>query len=351
MADIDGGSGNDSLYGTAGDDKIKGEGGSDTIAGNGGDDDIDGGAGNYSISGGSGEDTIKRGDGHDSIQGDGGRDTIEGGEGDDTLKAGSDSDTFVYRDGHGSDTIESFDDEEDILAFDMVEISDYSDVLARMTEVSGDTIITFNNGETVTLLSVDNADLGPSNFVYSPGPVCLLQGTLICTERGDVRIEELRPDDIIWTKDRGWQALRLVTHETMVFRDRDDPAKPILIPAGALGNNRPSVDLITSPQHRILQSRPDSGEEVLVPAVKLVGQNGIRRMRGKKRAVYLNVVMERHSIIQAAGCWVESMLVTSRSMSRHNAAARRLIAQCRNMAPARRIERKSVRPRRLKIVG
>lgn len=363
---ISGGEGNDAIYANSGTNTISGDGGADLIAsadgndeirggdgadtvyGNGGNDTIYGGDGDDEIYGGTGDDALFGGAGNDKIYTDGGTTTLEGGEGNDSLFAGGGADTFVIRDGHGSDTIQWFSTSNDVIAFDMAEISSYQDVLDRMSPSGNHTVITFDNGETLTILDIQPGSLSPSNFAYSAGPVCLLQGTLIHTERGEVPIEDLRPGDIVWTKDNGWQAFQLIIRETMVFRHRDDSAKPILIPAGALGANQPSTDLITSPQHRVLQTIPETGEEVLVPAVKLIGTKGIRRMRGKKKATYLNVVMERHSIIQAAGCWVESMLVTSHSLTRQHRSARKMLDAALGMEPARRIEKVGVRPRHLK---
>lgn len=268
--------------------------------------------------------------------------------GDDSIKGSSENDTFTIRDGHGSDTIASFSITEDIIAFDMAEISDFEDVLVRTQTVGNDTVITFDNGDRLRLIGIQSSALHASNFTFSTGPACLHEGTLIFTERGEIAIENLRPDDIIWTKDHGWQAIRLVTFERMVFRHRDDPAKPVLIPAGALGHGSPHSDLVTSPQHRVLQINSETGKEVLTPAIKLVGTKGIRRMRGRKTAHYLNIVMERHSIIQASGCWVESMLVTSRSLERQSNDVRRILASCAKMQAARRIVHKGVRPRRLR---
>lgn len=345
---ISGDGGADLIASTDGNDEIRGGDGTDTIYGNGGNDTIYGGADDDEIHGGTGDDALSGGAGNDQIYADGGTTTVEGGEGNDSLFAGGGADTFVIRDGHGSDTIQWFSTGNDIVTFDMAEMGSYQDVLDRMSPSGNHTVITFDNGETLTLLDIQPEWLSSSNFAYSAGPVCLLQGTLIHTERGEVPIENLRPDDIVWTKDNGWQAIRLVTFETMVFKDRDDPAKPILIPKGALGNGLPLVDLITSPQHRILQIYPETGEEVLVAAVKLVGTNGIRQMRGKKKAHYLNIVMQRHSIIQAAGCWVESMLVTSRSLERQQGATISRLMTSRNMEPARRVVQQGLRPRRLK---
>lgn len=268
--------------------------------------------------------------------------------GNDSINGSSGNGTFTIHDGHGSDTIASFSIAEDIIAFDMAEISGFEDVLVRAQTVGGDTVITFDNGESLRIIGIQSSALCASNFTFSTGPACLHEGTLIFTERGEIAIENLRPDDIIWTKGHGWQAIRLVTFERVVFPDRDDPAKPVLIPAGALGDGTPHSDLVTSPQHRVLQINNKTGKEVLIPAIKLVGAKGIRRMRGRKQAHYLNIVMERHSIIQASGCWVESMLVTTRNLERQSNDVRRILAPCTEMQAARRVVHKGVRPRRLR---
>jgi Ca2+-binding RTX toxin-like protein len=345
---LEGGSGNDTLVGGKDEDSIHGGSGADRIDGGDGNDTLVGGNGNDTILAREGDDNLRGGAGNDELYAMSGKNTLEGGEGDDSLFSGSGSDTFVIRDGHGNDTIFGFNPATDKVAFDMNEMATYQDVLNRMTQDGSDTLITFDNGDVLRFSGKSPGQFSSSNFAYSAGPVCLHAGTPILTERGNIPIEELRPDDILWTKDHGWQAIRLVVLETMVFKHRNDRSKPVLIPAGALGPDSPQTDLIVSPQHRILHVFSGSGEEVLVPAIKLVGQNGTRQMRGRKKALYLNVVMERHSIIQAAGCWVESMLVTRRSLSRQTQSARRLLDHCLGMEPARRVEKKGIRPRRLK---
>ncbi|WP_341863658.1 Hint domain-containing protein [Gymnodinialimonas sp. 57CJ19] len=254
--------------------------------------------------------------------------------------------TYTVRDGHGSDEIKTF-QPHDIVAFDMAEIGSFEEVVTRISG-GDDPTITFDNGDTLRLCGIHARDLNASNFTFSVGPVSFVAGTPITTQRGDIPIELLRPSDILWTKDHGWQALRMVVRETMKFAVHDDSPKPILIPAGALGVNQPKQDIMVSGQLRVLRSIGQHGDEVLVPAVNLIGRNGIRRMRGKKREEYLNVVMERHSIIQVAGCWVESLLATSRSLPKQTAAARRMLEHAAEMTPTRRIERHGARPRNLR---
>lgn len=134
---IEGGAGDDRLYGMGGNDVIYGGADNDTIHGRGLDtpvdaddadsDYIDGGTGNDVISGDDGDDTILGGEGDDSIRGDNalaftvdGNDTIDGGIGNDRLAGdggddvvmGGDGDDFINGDNadidgsrHGNDVL------------------------------------------------------------------------------------------------------------------------------------------------------------------------------------------------------------------------------------------------------
>ncbi len=129
---------------------------------------------------------------NDEIYGMSGGNTIEGGEGYDSLFSGAGSDTFVIRDGHGNDIIHGFNPATGQVAFDMNEMSNYQDVLDRMTQDGSDTLIIFDNGDVLRLFGKSPGQFASSNFAYTAGPVCFLAGTPILTERGDILIEELR---------------------------------------------------------------------------------------------------------------------------------------------------------------
>ncbi len=109
---IFGGSGIDFIHGGTGDDELIGRNGVDTIFGGAGDDWIwgnnegdflDGGSGNDHIFGCLGDDQIWGGDGNDVIHGDAGDDFLDGGNGDDLLWGGTGNDTIVG--GSGDDII------------------------------------------------------------------------------------------------------------------------------------------------------------------------------------------------------------------------------------------------------
>ncbi len=99
-ASIEGGNGDDRLYGGYGNDFISGGGGKDAIYGGRGNDRLDGGAGNDLIHGELGNDELFGGAGNDKLMGDEGADAIEGGLGNDTLYGGSGNDTLTGDEGN-----------------------------------------------------------------------------------------------------------------------------------------------------------------------------------------------------------------------------------------------------------
>lgn len=93
---IDAGNDNDFVNGGVGRDVIQGGAGADTLNGDGGDDTLRGGAGGDQINGGDGADLIVGGDGGDMLNGDGGDDVFYGQAGDDTVNGGEGDDVAVY---------------------------------------------------------------------------------------------------------------------------------------------------------------------------------------------------------------------------------------------------------------
>jgi len=127
------------------------------------------------------------------------------------------------------------------------------------------------------------------------------------TTRGYRRIENLRPGDMVRTKDNGPQPLRWIGH-------RDVPAigasAPVVFAPGAIGNDRA---LRVSPQHRMVISGWKAevlfGEpEVLVAAKHLVDGIDITQEHGGE-VEYYHLCFDRHEIIFAEGAETESFLV------------------------------------------
>ena len=89
---LDGGLNNDQIWGSYGDDTIVGGSGNDRIWGESGDDYIDGDSGDDQLRGGSGNDTILGGIGNDDIWGQSGNDTLKGESGADEIWGGTGND-------------------------------------------------------------------------------------------------------------------------------------------------------------------------------------------------------------------------------------------------------------------
>lgn len=100
---IDAGTGADIIDGGIGDDVIFGRDGADSLSGGDDDDQVYGEVGNDSISGGNGTDQLYGGNGDDSISGGWGSDWLYGSDGDDTLTGGPGSN--LLKGGDGNDTI------------------------------------------------------------------------------------------------------------------------------------------------------------------------------------------------------------------------------------------------------
>lgn len=114
---VTGGDGADTIYGGYGEDTLLGDGGADEIWAMAGADRVWSGSGDDFIGGGEGADLLNGQSGNDTIVGGTGADRLDGGNGDDVLSGGQDGDTFVFAADHGSDRIDDFDVNRDMLAF------------------------------------------------------------------------------------------------------------------------------------------------------------------------------------------------------------------------------------------
>ena len=129
---------------------------------------FEGSSGDDVFTGYSKDDIISGGAGNDTLSGAGGNDTLYGGEGDDTLHGGAGNDTFVY-DGQGADVIlAGF--EAGAASEDVIQITkgftNFAGVVAATTDVGGNAVIDFGNGNTLTVTGVSKASLHADDFVF-----------------------------------------------------------------------------------------------------------------------------------------------------------------------------------------
>jgi Ca2+-binding RTX toxin-like protein len=136
-----------------------------------GNDQLDGGNGNDVLIGAFGEDNLVGGAGNDRLNGDTStydpttnNPIVDGA--DDVLTGGAGDDVFVFQLGAGDDTITDFTHESDRIdiASELLTIDTDANMLAELlgniAVVSGDSVITFSSGDTLTVVGVtDLVDL------------------------------------------------------------------------------------------------------------------------------------------------------------------------------------------------
>lgn len=293
------------------------------------------------VEGAAGDDTLIGGSGGDQLSGGAGADSITGGAGDDTIDLGlndSVADTVDLDDGSGSDVISNFVAPTDngdgtYTGYDQFDVSDLTDaggspVNAWDVTVSdtngdgtGDAILTFPNGESVTLVGVTPSQVDSAAKLNAMGIPCFTRGAMIETPRGEIAVEDLQVGDTVWTRDSGAQTIRWIGSKRVAAIG---PLAPVLIPEGVLGNTR---DIKVSPQHRMLiggwKAELYYGEpEVLVASKHLVDGSVIRFVPGGE-VEYFHILFDRHEIVVADGAPSESFHPGDQGLSVLDQEARR----------------------------
>ena len=356
---IQSGIGNDSIFGGADDDVITTDFGEDVIDAGAGNDQIFSNDDNDTVRAGDGDDTVfaGRGDdevfggaGNDTLSGDRDNDTIDGGEGDDALFGRTGDDTFIVS--SGRDTIEDFNvgntgpiDDGDQTNNDFVDLSGFFNqtTLDDVNNADGDpgndfatelgmlradaedgrvdgiirgTDFTTQIGD-IDLGLLDGSGIqvtGEDITFDNTNVICFTSGTEIETGQGMVEIDHLRAGDLVETLDRGPQPIRWIGSRTLSEAElaRAPHLRPIRIRAGALGMGTPSVDLIVSPQHRILVRskiaiRMFDSAEVLIAAKHLLGAEGIEVIEAAKNVTYCHFIFDQHEVVRANGALAETL--------------------------------------------
>ncbi len=198
---------------------------------------------------------------------------------------------------------------------------------------SGNTVLTFPEGETVTLMGVDPASVNKQTAAQMGMP-CLAAGTLIDTPGGRRRIESLRPGDLVTTPEGPLPVVWAGGRSLGPLELRRNPSlRPVLVRRGALGNDRP---LAVSGQHALLLAGPDGGL-ALARAGQLarLGLGAFRRQEGCRQVAWHHLLLPRHALIRANGAWTESLWPGPRGLGAlgpSNVAA--ILAALPGIAPA-----------------
>ena len=166
--------------------------------------------------------------------------------------------------------------------------------------------------------------------LHPNGPVCFTKGTWIRTPHGQVKIEDLKPGDLVETLDHGpqpirWVGTRRLRPSILQFHPE---FTPVTIAAGALGEANPATDLTVSPLHRIMLRNEMASllygeEEVLVYAKDLVNDRTIRKADTNHEVIYMHLLFDRHEVIFSNETPSESLQPGGYTMDNIDDASRR----------------------------
>ena len=162
---------NDTLYGGQDADTVYGGQDDDIVYGNLGADLLYGNLGADTLYGGDGADTVNGSEGADLVYGNAGGDHLSGGAGDDTLFGGAGQDTFSVGSGDGADIISDFsvaDGDRIEIAADLngTTIDSLTDLQVVATDFAGNVIFDLGDGNSLTLIGVQTADLQSDWFGF-----------------------------------------------------------------------------------------------------------------------------------------------------------------------------------------
>ncbi|WGW02778.1 Hint domain-containing protein [Tropicibacter oceani] len=329
-------------------------GGNDYIQAGSGADSIDAWSGNNTVFGGDGNDTITTGSdvannyfdgqgGNDTISGSAGADTLVGGLGNDTLQGklgadvlsgGAGNDVFVYSAGDGNDAITDFNigntgtlNDGNSGDNDFINLSGfYDNIFELRADQADDGVLNQSNDGVGGVDYSDNNSFGTGSLTFTnatpdaafftaenTGVACFADNVRIKTQRGEVKARDIVVGDWILTRDNGYQQVRWCGASRLSPRRlaKSPALRPIRIAAGSLSGGLPLCPLRVSPQHRVLISTPETAllfgeQEVLVPAVQLLGKRGIRQVSGDRAVTYVHFMFDQHELVCSSGIWTES---------------------------------------------
>ena len=251
---------------------------------------------------------------------------------DDLAVANSDSDNVSILFGNGSggfsaQTTFAAGTEPTSVAIGDLDGDTFADDLAVTNLVGGNVSVLLGNGSggfsAQTTFSVGNGadsvaigdldsdgsanDLAVSNFTSNNVSVlieCFLTGTNILTDQGEIAVEDLKIGDTVITATGQPENIKWIGKQTIEPYQVKNPLRgnPVLIKAGALGNNLPCRDLYVSPDHAMFV------DGLLINAGALVNDISIVQTEPTESFTYYHVELENHCLLVAEGTAAESYL-------------------------------------------
>ena len=157
----------------------------------------------------------------------------------------------------------------------------------------------------------------------SPGGViCFTPGTMILTEEGPRRVEELEEGMRVQTKDNGCQELLWIgSRRVSGARLHAMPhLTPIRLREGALDKGVPDASILVSPDHRMMLRGARARalfntDEVLVAARDLVNDHTVIVDRSVREVTYVHMLLPSHQVVFANGVETESFHPASAALA------------------------------------
>lgn len=127
-------------------------------------------------------------------------------------------------------------------------------------------------------------------------------GTKVMTVEGEVSIEDIKPGDLVVTRDHGMQPVRWVGGQECRFG-------AVKFTAGAIRN---SADIYVCPNHRLLLSGPEAmllfaNREVLIPARHFVNGDTVV-VEPERSAHFFHVLLDQPELIYCEASTCESLV-------------------------------------------
>jgi hypothetical protein len=156
---------------------------------------------------------------------------------------------------------------------------------------------------------------GTGTAITENSTPCYCPGTLIQTDRGEVRVEALAIGDTVMTRSGALRPVKWIGRRSYGGRfvlGRKD-ILPICIKAGALEENVPRRDLWISPHHAMYL------DGVLIEAKDLVNGVSIIQAERVEKVEYIHIELESHDVIIVEGALSETFLDDDSRCMFHNA--------------------------------
>ncbi|MCK1405118.1 Hint domain-containing protein [Bradyrhizobium sp. 76] len=241
-----------------------------------------GSAADQTIRGGAFDDTLYGLGGDDQLFGQDGYDNLYGGSGNDKLNGGNGDDTAHFT-GARSDYI-------------VTQLADGSLTIADQRAGAPD--------GTDTVVNVEFFKFSDAAYTAEQVVACYCTGTLILTDGGEVRVEDLAVGDQVITMSGNARAIKWIGRRSYAgrFLIGQKHILPIRINAGAIDENVPKRDLWISPHHAMyLQC-------ALIEARDLVNGVSIVQPVDTDKVEYFHIELDTHDVIIAEGSLSETFI-------------------------------------------